>query len=270
MTRKTRNHHQNSYAKGLATLVALGLVSVVGRSGVAGGPGPEVYEGEPRQLTAVQELLAQWGQTCPRSDLNSDGVVNVPDLLTLLAGLAPAGGRSGPDIGDVGNPDSPEPADSKQRPSLDEMMAEWGHTCPRYDLNGDRVVSVPDLLILLADMDAPSPVDELTAQWGQTCPKFDLNGDRVVNVPDLLILLSKGTAVTAGGGGGPSTGQDRTGDVGDQNTPEPDDGSLSSLVDQLLASWGQTCPRYDLNGDRVVSVPDLLILLAELAPGSGG
>ncbi len=245
MTRTTHNHHQNSHGKGLATLVAVGLVSVVGGSGVAEGTAPE-----DEALTHVQKLVAQWGQTCPKSDLNGDRVVNVADLLTLLAGMS--GG--------------PDPGDSDQRASLNEMMAEWGQTCPKYDLNGDRVVNVPDLLIVLAAMDAPSAVDQLTAEWGQTCPRFDLNGDRVVNVPDLLILLSTGRAATPGRGGGPSSGQDRTGDVGDQNTPEPDDGSQSSLVDQLLAEWGRTCPRYDLNGDRVVSVPDLLILLAELAP----
>jgi len=48
--------------------------------------------------------------------------------------------------------------------------------CPG-DLNGDTVVNVSDLLILLGD-------------WG-SCPgcAADLNGDNVVNVSDLLILL---------------------------------------------------------------------------------
>ena len=95
MTRTTNNHHQISHAKGLATLVALGLVSVVGRSGVTEAAAPEVSEA----LTHLQKLVAQWGQTCPKSDLNGDRVVNVPDLLTLLAGMTPAGGGSGPDIG---------------------------------------------------------------------------------------------------------------------------------------------------------------------------
>ncbi len=47
------------------------------------------------------------------------------------------------------------------------------------DIDGDRVVGVPDLLLLLA-------------QWGPCPPNClgDLNGDGAVNVPDLLTLLA--------------------------------------------------------------------------------
>ena len=51
-------------------------------------------------------------------------------------------------------------------------------TC-RGDLDGDDIVGVPDLLLLLA-------------QWGPGPPTClgDLNGDISVNVPDLLLLLA--------------------------------------------------------------------------------
>ena len=51
-------------------------------------------------------------------------------------------------------------------------------TC-RGDLDGDLVVGVPDLLLLLA-------------QWGPCPPNCfgDINGDGSVNVPDLLLLLA--------------------------------------------------------------------------------
>ena len=48
-------------------------------------------------------------------------------------------------------------------------------TCCQGDVNGDQMVGVDDLLILLA-------------AWGTSMR--DLDGDGIVNVPDLLMLLA--------------------------------------------------------------------------------
>jgi hypothetical protein len=49
------------------------------------------------------------------------------------------------------------------------------------DINGDGVVDVQDLLIVLAD-------------WGGTSGPADINGDGVVDVQDLLLLLAAWTS----------------------------------------------------------------------------
>ncbi|MCH7547601.1 MAG: hypothetical protein IID30_14465, partial [Planctomycetes bacterium] len=98
-------------------------------------------------VTDLLVLLASWG-VCPatgcRADLNGDGFVNVTDLLELLASRGACAGSE----------------------------------C-RADLNGDGFVNAMDLVELLASR-GPCPDGE--------CPA-DLNDDGFVNALDALDLL---------------------------------------------------------------------------------
>ncbi len=108
--------------------------------------------------------------------------------------------------------------------------------CPA-DLDGDRIVAVPDLLALLAAL-GTNPAGP---------PDFD--GDGAVAVPDLLALL-------ASWGPCPSPPGPCVGDLDtDWNV-----GVADLLL--LLAAWG-TSPGgpVDVDGDGVIAVPDLLLLL---------
>ena len=113
--------------------------------------------------------------------------------------------------------------------------------CPT-DLDGDRIVAVPDLLTLLA-------------AWGTNPggpPDFD--GDGSVAVPDLLALL-------ASWGPCPSPPERCVGDLDtDWNV-----GVADLLL--LLAAWG-TNPGspVDVDEDGVVAIPDLLLLLVNWGP----
>lgn len=182
----------------------------------------------------IDGLLAAWGQTDSPYDLNGDGVVDVSDLLALLA----AGGTM------------PGPGEGPPPPlTIDGLMQAWGTNNPHYDLNGDGVVDVSDLLMLLAQLrqgndstpeePAMLTVDGLMAAWGPGDSIYDLNGDGVVDVSDLLALL-------AAGGTMPMPNQN----------PEPE-----LTIDGLLAAWGTNNPMYDLTGSGVVDVSDLLALL---------
>ncbi len=125
-------------------------------------------------------------------------------------------------------------------PADDDVFVDDIHfgvpACPA-DLDGDRIVAVPDLLTLLA-------------AWGTNPggpPDFD--GDGTVAVPDLLTLL-------ANWGPCPSPPERCVGDLDtDWNV-----GVADLLL--LLAAWG-TNPGgpVDVDGDGVVAIPDLLLLL---------
>lgn len=172
---------------------------------------------------AEQDQLIAFLDSLGRAEFDFDGdnVIDDDDLLVLISCYTGPGDHGiSPDdlcaIGDV-NQDGAidetdfavfihaydgqqEPCDLWQQladavgPEIDveipaECQPEPGCT---GDLNGDDVIDVSDLLILLGD-------------WG-SCPgcPADINGDNVVDVSDLLILLSVWGPCDNGGGGEPN------------------------------------------------------------------
>ena len=87
--------------------------------------------------------------------------------------------------------------------TVDGLKAAWGESDSIYDLNGDGIVNVSDLLKLLAaggtiaHDEAPLTIDGLLHVWGQSNAAYDLNGDGIVNVSDLLQLLAEQSGETA-------------------------------------------------------------------------
>ena len=168
------------------------------------------------EVDPVSSLLSEWGQRSPENDFNGDGVVDMQDLLILLAKMGVKHKIKPFIIAPVDHTDG-----LNEITPVDELIAEWGHECPESDFNGDGVVDMQDLLILLKDMGFKhkirvsiakaavkfaagkanalkafddgqtdiSPVYFLISEWGYECPENDFNGDGVVDMQDLLILL---------------------------------------------------------------------------------
>ncbi len=183
----------------------------------------------------------------------------------------------------------PRIGDRHSSSPVDELFAEWGRSCPRHDLNADGTVDIRDLLIALNDMgyepvppavpgipgdvdDVPlaappavpqtggeddpanrSAVDDLLSEWGQSCPPRDRDGDRSIRIDDLTISLSELDGFEAVAAG-PGVGLYVFGS----------DGELSAQAISITDDWSHACPRYDLDGDGIVGMSDLLILLAQL------
>ncbi len=121
---------------------------------------------------------------------------------------------------------------------------------------------------------APEPanrLEALLADWGKADSPYDLDGNGIVGVPDLLMLLAKM-------GGGSQQPQGPPGDIpadltghsvtvadqlriSDTSSPNPEP---TDRLEALLADWGKADSPYDLDGNGIVGVPDLLMLLAKL------
>jgi hypothetical protein len=99
-------------------------------------------------------------------------------------------------------------------------MQAWGSSDPDYDLNGDKVVNVQDLVEFISSWPKSDPqpeapdhgktpagvlgaqptVEGLMAAWGQTDSPYALNGDGTVNVQDLSQLYEDWPMMHTGGG----------------------------------------------------------------------
>ncbi|MDY7110472.1 MAG: hypothetical protein SYC29_17720 [Planctomycetota bacterium] len=195
---------------------------------------PETGTGESQPLT-IDGLMEAWGTDNERYDLNRDGTVNVRDLLSLLAKLSDTTKAEEAQLGQA--PGGPEgltdehgqspPVPPEEDPlTVEGLKDAWGSDNERYDLNGDGTVNVRDLLALLAQMSqTPQTDDAQLAQAGAVDPKPI----------------------------GP-----------DGHTPPlpPEEEPLT--IEGLKAAWGTDDPRYDLNLDGTVNVPDLLALLEQI------
>ncbi len=128
-----------------------------------------------RELT-IEGLRNAWGTDNARYDLNSDGTVDVLDLMSLIKSMG-ENGKVVPNSGTeptVGNPDEtvgmPAPLGgptTENDLTLEGLREAWGTADSKYDLNGDGTVDVTDLLTLLSqlertkpDAQAPPKVDE--------------------------------------------------------------------------------------------------------------
>ena len=204
------------------------------------------------QAERLQALLNDWGQTGSKYDLDGDGTVGMTDMLELLKQMAEA------------------PIEKETDP-LQALLDDWGKADSPHDLNGDGTVGIQDMLQLLANLATdpgaePDPrhrmpddsagetlsqaerLQALLNDWGQTGSKFDLDGDGTVGMTDMLELLKRMADESA---------QPPAGDTG--ATPN------QTTLQQLLADWGKTDSRFDLDADGTVGIRDMLLLLAQMA-----
>ena len=138
----------------------------------------------------------------------------------------------------VDDPDTPDTGNGEP-PIVDMGAYEFQLPCP-WDLDGDGVVSVPDLLLLLGDFGScdGSPAD------------FD--GDGCVTVVDLLALIANF---------GPCPGSECVWDVNGDGFVDNDD------LQQVIANQGPCdgCPE-DVNGDGVVDFEDVIAVATHFGP----
>jgi Ca2+-binding EF-hand superfamily protein len=258
---------------------------------------------DPGSQSMLEQLKADWGKADSPWDLNADGTVDIRDVLRLLAKIG--GGANdavevpqqiGPEVNpvplDVAEP-TDEGADGKS--PIEQLLADWGKSDSEWDLNGDGTVNIRDFLELLSRMggtddtqtvpthiadkaesvpesfvnsdepaDNRTPIEQLLADWGKAESQWDLNGDGTVNVRDFLKLLAK-----IGGGvhdaqtppvPGPSPEPQAIDTDKVSETPES-----QSPIQQLLADWGKSDSRWDVNGDGTVNIRDFLQMLNKMA-----
>ena len=216
--------------------------------------GNKAPETPPEPQSPLDQLLADWGKSDSPWDLNADGTVDIKDFLNLLAQMS--GG-----------------VEANQQEAIDRLKADWGKSDSPWDLNGDGTVDVRDFLNLLAQLaggeqaqpEQPmSPVELLKADWGKSDSPWDLNGDGTVNVQDFLELLAR-----MDGRSPEPLETDETVQGADPLPQSAEEGSQTeqtlSPLQQLLADWGKSGSRWDLNGDGTVNVRDFLAMLARMS-----
>jgi Ca2+-binding EF-hand superfamily protein len=222
-----------------------------------------------REPITLEGLQRAWGTSTPQYDLNGDGTVNMGDLLEFLAQQpkptdpesSPSDASQAPSV--TSDADDSNAGDDVSKLTKEGFDEAWGTDDTNYDLNGDGIVNMTDLLAFLSQSQpaAEPESDELTttpgvlteegfeAAWGTSDANYDLNGDGTVNMVDLLSFLDQQNQEQSGGNGVPG-------------------GDPPSLLEQFHDAWGSDDPQFDLNGDGTVNMSDLLAFLAQL--GGGG
>ena len=191
----------------------------------------------PQSLT-VQGLMDAWGQKGTEYDLDGDGRVGMNDLTSLLAQLAQGNNQN--QTRGLG-------------PGFDEGARGeefFNNTVGDEELVGDDLT-----------------VDGLMEAWGSRNEMYDLDGNGQVGMADLIQLLSQaenaeGSAIPRGF---TNTFRDVIEGPGfDASLPAEEDGAPSLSIPGLFESWGQKSEDYDLDGDGVVGMGDLVELLSRL------
>ncbi len=119
-------------------------------------------------------------------------------------------------------------------------------------------------------------LDALLADWGQSDSPYDLDGNGIVGINDLLMLLASLSEEPqqlpepppphgdVAGSARPAAQALTDPQLSDPSSPNP---PPTSKLDALLADWGKKDSPYDLDGNGFVGVNDLLLLLARMSGG---
>ncbi len=109
-----------------------------------------------------------------------------------------------------------------------------------------------------------SPLQNLLADWGKKGSEYDLNGNGKVDVPDLLMMLRQ---MGSGGSNDTPPPVEKPPPTVNPERPPVEPEKPMSPLEQLLADWGKKGSNSDLNGNGKVDVPDLLMMLRQMASG---
>jgi hypothetical protein len=99
-------------------------------------------------------------------------------------------------------------------------------------------------------------LQHLMLDWGRTDSKYDVTGDGMVDVSDMLEVI---------------------GGIGREGTPwspalAGDPGKLpmnQNTLDHLMVDWGQSNSQYDMTGDGIVNVSDLMHVIGNWDSSTG-
>ncbi len=199
-----------------------------------GAPEPPANTSDEEELT-VAGLLKVWGKNDAQYDLNTDGVVDMADLVSLLSLMRE---RPTGDIVPRGAPppDAPPP----------------GAPPPDAPPPGAPPPDAPPPTNLRDEADPLPTVAELLKAWGTDRARFDLNRDGTVNMADLVQLLSELSRVE-------DDGQVITTNVRNIARDLAFEGRLT--LNNLLRAWGTENGRFDLDRDGTVNMGDILQFL---------
>ena len=133
-----------------------------------------------QQYMSMEGLVGAWGQSDSPYDLNSDGTVNVDDLLMFIANYRQHINTPLPAPANDSEADAAEPVVSALTPE----------TAPAGSVVPDNVLT-PETPVADADEAAGSvTIADIVADWGKRESELDLNGDGLVNVDDLLQFIA--------------------------------------------------------------------------------
>jgi hypothetical protein len=240
-------------AQGATAPSPLGAGAISALAGAGAGPlSPPITS---RQPLTVDGLLQEWGQRDSRYDFDRDGTVNMGDLLILLARQSEQ---------------TEEPAPPE--PGLGPTEKEPDLGAPGAPVAGTDAAAPPDTSLVPAPAPAAPTVDGLLAAWGSADTTYDLDSSGTVDMADLLALLSRFASARAESHDAPTTPSPHEGGVpGIETAPAPalasgsESSSATPGVDGLLEAWGERGSQYDLDGNGVVNMRDLILMLSRLA-----
>ena len=226
-------------------------------------------------------MLDSWGDENSPYDLNSDGTVNLDDLLAFLAQM-PRGNTEEPVVDDQS--DSLTASDSLKNADAVEEVAPPELEQPPANQSG--AVTGSEEEAQTTNPHIPLTLEGLLNAWGEENSQYDLTGDGRVDLDDLLTFLANDQGADVGNHPAPPT---EVSDIGIRSSKEPDssttglesapagpsealhasDEEMQTTIthdpltlDGLLKAWGEENSQYDLNGDGTVDLNDLLTFLA--------
>jgi hypothetical protein len=146
--------------------------------------------------------------------------------------------------------------------TLDGLMSAWGQgKSSPYDLTGNGVVDVDDLLQFINGLSGPSTPEAPAAESEFDIAVAQFDPDEAA----IAIPLESDTAATAVEvKSGPLTAvlpdvvATTVPTIGVPSIGAPPPAAPPMTLDGLMAAWGQTSSAYDLSGNGVVDVDDLL------------
>lgn len=134
----------------------------------------------------LQSLLDSWDTNNKDNDLNGDGIVNVFDLFQLLSSLKPADQLPVNDNPLSGVLVETTGAKPLPRPDINPAVADADvNALPGVDTN-----ALTGPVDSKSENPAPLTLEGLMAAFGSTDARFDINSDGTVNVFDLFQFLS--------------------------------------------------------------------------------
>jgi len=206
------------------------------------GEGAAAQQDDSGPQDPLSELMNQWGGPSKEHDYNSDGTVNVFDLLELLSRM-----NTTETDGSSGNNDS-----AGSGPDNDGTIHVGGAEARSADAAAAATTDLP----AVADGQAadqgeasdeqtdPMSLKGLLDAWGSDNAQYDLNSDGTVNVFDLLNMLAKSSPQSGESSANidPSPLRAASG-----TSPQPVKTVSDRLFDELFASGFKQRPPSNLS-----------------------
>ena len=146
--------------------------------------------------------------------------------------------------------------------TIDGLCAAWGQTKSPYDLTGNGIVDVDDLLAFINGLNAPAANDQSQPTNAMTTAQPE--SSLTTAAPEsTLTTAAPAVALTAANPPVLTMNNTMTTAPGVEMPTPP------LTLNGFEKTWGQADPNYDLNNDGTVNVDDLLAYINGLSNGPG-